>query len=63
MWVKGKRVTEEQKSGSEKTSSKKDKKPYTKPSVTSEPIYETMALACMKTPSTGPSCAGKPHNS
>lgn len=26
------------------------KKPYTKPSVSSEPIYETMALACTKLP-------------
>ena len=26
------------------------KKPYTKPSVVSEPIYETLALACGKHP-------------
>jgi len=26
----------------------KGKKPYTKPSVSSEPIYETQALACTK---------------
>ncbi len=27
-----------------------EKKPYTKPSVESEPIYETLALACGKLP-------------
>jgi len=34
----------------------KGKKPYTKPSVSSEPIYETSALACGKV-QTGPACA------
>jgi len=30
------------------------KKPYSKPAVQSEPIYETLALACTKT--TGSAC-------
>jgi hypothetical protein len=33
-----------------------DKKPYAKPSVTSEPIYETLALACGKLPGDGGVC-------
>jgi len=32
------------------------KKPYAKPSVTSEPIYETLALACGKLPGDGGVC-------
>ena len=35
----------------------KGKKPYSKPAVTSEPIYETTALACNKVNSVG-SCRG-----
>ncbi len=34
------------------------KKPYTKPSVVSEPIYETLALACGKLPGQGGTCTG-----
>lgn len=33
-----------------------EKKPYSKPSVASEPIYETMALACTKLPGQGGIC-------
>ncbi|MBZ5701969.1 MAG: hypothetical protein LAN84_08985 [Acidobacteriia bacterium] len=33
------------------------KKPYSKPSVSSEPIYETQALACHKVNSIG-TCSG-----
>jgi len=32
------------------------RKPYAKPSVTSEPIYETLALACGKLPGDGGVC-------
>jgi hypothetical protein len=39
------------------------KKPYVKPAVQSEPIYETLALACGKTPGAGGSCVGAPHRS
>ena len=39
------------------------KKPYVKPAVQSEPIYETLALACGKTPGGGGSCTGAPHRS
>ncbi|HVS75234.1 MAG TPA: hypothetical protein VHE23_07380 [Candidatus Acidoferrales bacterium] len=34
------------------------KKPYSKPAVQSEPIYETLALACGKTPGAGGRCIG-----
>jgi hypothetical protein len=40
-----------------------EKKPYTKPSVESEPIYETLALACGKVPGQGGVCKGAPHRS
>jgi hypothetical protein len=36
------------------------KKPYTKPSVVSEPIYETLALACGKLPGQGGFCGASP---
>jgi hypothetical protein len=39
------------------------KKPYVKPAVQSEPIYETLALACGKTPGSGGSCVGAPQRS
>jgi len=39
------------------------KKPYTKPSVVSEPIYETLALACGKHPGQGGVCNGAPRRS
>ena len=39
------------------------KKPYTKPACTSEPIYETLALACGKLPGQGASCIGAPRRS
>jgi hypothetical protein len=39
------------------------KKPYTKPSVVSEPIYETLALACGKLPGQGGVCNGSPRRS
>ena len=39
------------------------KKPYTKPSVVSEPIYETLALACGKLPGQGGICNAAPRRS
>ena len=39
------------------------KKPYTKPSVVSEPIYETLALACGKLPGQGGICSAAPRRS
>jgi hypothetical protein len=40
-----------------------EKKQYTKPSVVSEPIYETLALACGKLPGQGGVCNGAPRRS
>jgi hypothetical protein len=40
-----------------------DKKAYTKPSVVSEPIYETLALACGKLPGQGGVCNAAPRRS
>jgi len=40
-----------------------NKKPYTKPRCISEPIYETLALACGKLPGQGGHCRGAPHRS
>ena len=48
--------------GKEK-SKKKGKKPYVKPRCVSEPIYETLALACGKLPGQGASCHGAPRRS
>ena len=39
------------------------KKPYAKPSMQSEPIYETLALACGKLPGQGAVCNGAPRRS
>ena len=39
------------------------KKPYTKPCCTSEPIYETLALACGKLPGQGGHCNAAPRRS
>jgi hypothetical protein len=39
------------------------KKPYAKPNVQSEPIYETLALACGKLPGQGGVCSGAPRRS
>lgn len=39
------------------------KKPYAKPNVQSEPIYETLALACGKLPGQGGVCNGAPRRS
>jgi hypothetical protein len=39
------------------------KKPYIKPNCISEPIYETLALACGKLPGQGGTCRGAPRKS
>jgi hypothetical protein len=39
------------------------KKPYARPECASEPIYETLALACGKHPGQGGSCQGAPRRS
>jgi hypothetical protein len=39
------------------------KKPYAKPTVVSEPIYETLALACGKLPGQGGICNASPKRS
>jgi hypothetical protein len=39
------------------------KKPYVKPEVVSEPIYETMAMACGKLPGQSFQCNGAPKRS
>jgi len=44
-------------------SSDQGKKAYTKPSVESEPIYETLALACGKLPGQGGVCNAAPRRS
>jgi len=50
---------EKSKSGTGATSdSPEGKKPYSKPNVTSESIYEVTALACGKTPGGGGNCTG-----
>lgn len=41
----------------------KAKKPYAKPRCISEPIYETLALACGKLPGQGAACHGAPRRS
>jgi hypothetical protein len=40
-----------------------EKKPYVKPECVSEPIYETMALACGKLPGQSFQCNGAPKRS
>jgi hypothetical protein len=39
------------------------KKPYIKPRIVSEPIYETLALACGKLPGQGGVCNAAPRRS
>jgi len=56
-------MAEEKKDNPGKASSADDKKPYAKPSIQSEPIYETLALACGKLPGQGGVCNGAPRRS
>jgi hypothetical protein len=39
------------------------RKPYTKPAIVSEGIYETLALACGKRPGQGSICNSAPRSS
>lgn len=56
-------MAEEKKKNPESPDSGEEKKPYAKPSVQSEPIYETLALACGKLPGQGGICNGAPRRS
>jgi hypothetical protein len=56
-------MADEKKTASSKPLAPGDKKPYVKPNVTSEPIYETLALACGKLSGQGGTCRGAPHRS
>lgn len=55
-------MAEEKKDNPGKPTSE-NKKPYAKPDVQSEPIYETLALACGKLPGQGGVCNGAPRRS
>jgi len=54
-------MTDKQKDG--QNAADQGKKAYTKPSVASEPIYETLALACGKLPGQGGVCNAAPRRS
>jgi hypothetical protein len=56
-------MAEDNKTSSEKQAAPGTKKPYAKPSVISEPIYETLALACGKLPGQGGVCNAAPRRS
>jgi hypothetical protein len=56
-------MAEENKRSSEKSAAPGTRKPYAKPNVTSEPIYETLALACGKLAGQGGSCNAVPRRS
>lgn len=56
-------MAEDHKTSASKPAAGDAKKPYAKPSVTSEPIYETLALACGKLPGQGGLCNASPRRS
>ena len=56
-------MTDERKDNPGGPGSGDGRKPYTKPNVQSEPIYETLALACGKLPGQGGVCNGAPRRS
>jgi hypothetical protein len=56
-------MAEDSKNSPQAPSAPDGKKPYTKPSVVSEPIYETLALACGKLPGQGGICNAAPRRS
>jgi len=56
-------MAEERKTSPSTTATPGAKKPYAKPSVTSEPIFETLALACGKLPGQGGVCNAAPRRS
>ncbi len=49
--------------GADKAPVPQPKRLYVKPEVVSEPIYETMALACGKLPGQAGQCGGAPYKS
>ena len=53
-------MADEQKTSSSTAANNDAKKPYAKPKIASEPIYETMALACSKA-NVGGQCPGNTH--
>jgi len=56
-------MADEKKNNPEGPGTSDGKKPYTKPNVQSEPIYETLALACGKLPGQGGICNAAPRRS
>ncbi len=56
-------MTDEPRKSNSSSGSGDTKKPYTKPNVQSEPIYETLALACGKLPGQGGVCNAAPRRS
>lgn len=56
-------MTTDPKEDTPKSRSGEEKKSYSKPSVVSEPIYETLALACGKLPGQGGVCNAAPRRS
>jgi hypothetical protein len=56
-------MSEDKKDNPKGLGSDAGKKPYAKPSVQSEPIYETLALACGKLPGQGGVCNAAPRRS
>ena len=56
-------MAEDHNTSSPKPATPGAKKSYTKPSITSEPIYETLALACGKLPGQGGVCNAAPRRS
>jgi hypothetical protein len=49
--------------GTDASAAAKPRKPYEKPQIVSEPIYETMALACGKVPGQSSQCNAAPFKS
>jgi len=56
-------MSEEKKDNPKGPGPEESKKPYARPSVQSEPIYETLALACGKLPGQGGVCNAAPRRS
>jgi len=56
-------MTDEKRDNPQGARAGEGKKPYAKPSVQSEPIYETLALACGKLPGQGGVCNAAPRRS
>jgi len=53
-------MTQERKDHPESPQAGRHKKPYTTPAIASEPIFETLALACGKVPGQGGACNAAP---